>query len=139
MTLETHPSAHATRRVRPRLIALTATGAIALLIGGLTLTPAVTPPSMGLALTDKVYHLIAFASLVFPAAIILTSRLVALALAAFFYGGAIEAIQPLVGRAAELADLAANTGGIAIGIALGWALRTVYRARRLKPPASPDA
>jgi len=118
--------------------ALAVTAVIALVIAGLTLTPSISPPPMGLALTDKAYHAIAFAALVLPAAAVFRGRLLWVATLAFLYGAMIEVIQPFVGRGAEWADLAANAVGILIGIALGRVLFAIARALKSDPSGASD-
>lgn len=94
---------------------------IALGIAWGTLTP---PGASGapLPLTDKQIHALAFALLTLPAA--MTSPRFALWLAPvlFAYGGAIELIQPFVGRGAEWGDLLADGIGLLVGLGLGWGL-----------------
>jgi VanZ family protein len=103
--------------------------ALAVVIGALTLMPQPVAP-MGPQWIDKLYHLLAFAALVFPTGFLRPKRLVAAGVLALFYGAAIELIQPAVGRSGELGDLLADGIGILVGIALGLAVR-----RRLRPPA----
>jgi len=92
----------------------------AVVIGFLTLTPVPVPvPSGGLGL-DKVYHLVAFAGLVFPVIATGPQRWVWAAPAAMIYGGAIELIQPYVNREAEWLDFVANNAGVVVGTWLGW-------------------
>jgi VanZ family protein len=126
------------RRTWVQTAALAVTAVIALVIAALTLTPSVSPPPMGLALTDKAYHAIAFASLVLPAATVFRGRLLWIATVAFLYGALIEVIQPFVGRGAEWADLAANAVGILIGLALGRVLHVMARALRTAPSGTSD-
>ena len=127
-----------TRRTQLQTAAFAVTVVIALVIAGLTLAPSVSPPPMGLALTDKAYHAIAFTALVLPAAAAFGGRLVWIATVAFLYGAVIEVIQPFVGRGAEWADLAANAVGILIGIALGRILYAIARALRKDPSRASD-
>jgi VanZ family protein len=43
------------------------------------------------------------------------------------YGGAIELVQPMVGRGRELADWLADLAGIGLGALVGVALRRVWQ------------
>ena len=115
------------RRSRHRL-ALAATALLALVIAFLTLTPQpVRPPSPHG--WDKLYHLVAFAALAFPAALLYTRSLVWVVPAALLFGGAIELIQPHVGRSREIADFLADGLGVGIGVILGLVLRSLYKNR----------
>lgn len=68
---------------------------------------------------DKLYHALAFASLVFPTASLRPRMLRAAAPLALLFGAAIEIIQPHVGRTGDVADLVADGLGIFIGVGLG--------------------
>ena len=127
-----------TRSTRFKTAALVVTAVIALAIAGLTLTPSISPPPMGLALTDKAYHAIAFAALVLPAAAVFRERLLWVAIVAFLYGAMIEVIQPFVGRGAEWADLAANAVGILLGLLFGRILYAIARALKSDPSGASD-
>ncbi len=70
------------------------------------------PPVPG---SDKWHHAIAYAALMFPAALRRPPRLRAVFLFYLAWGGGIELIQPYVNRYGEWADLAANGAGLAAG------------------------
>ena len=101
------------------IAAVVATALIASLIGVFMLAPSIPTSWSTLALTDKAYHAIAFAALVLPSGAIFQRHRAWIATGAFVFGLTIEVVQPLVGRNAEWADIAANTMGILIGLSLG--------------------
>ena len=78
--------------------------------------------------SDKTHHLIAYAALVFPAALRKPVRWIWLVVFFIFYSGLIELIQPYVNRYGEWADMLANTAGIVCGITLA-AVVTILRRR----------
>ncbi|QYX56938.1 VanZ family protein [Roseovarius sp. SCSIO 43702] len=80
---------------------------------------------------DKMGHVLAFTALVFPLAVVRPSWAMAIWFSAVAYGGLIEVIQPLAGRAAELADLDADALGAALGVCIGAAIGH-WRNRRLR-------
>lgn len=89
----------------------------------------------GIPGADKVVHVLVFAAVMATGVIarVPTRWLVA---ALVVHASLSEVIQEMVlpGRGGELADLAANLGGIA----LGWYLASVVRRRRLEvPPEEP--
>lgn len=99
------------------------------IIAIVTLAP--IPVPKGLGGTDKTYHFMAFMALTIPVST-LKPKWLLLAIPAFaMFGGAIEIIQPYVGRSCELADWIADLQGIAIGAGLGlmlhWAYRGIYK------------
>ena len=111
--------------LRARKIDIYATIAIAFAIGLATLTPVETLPNV--SGSDKLYHLISFAILTLPIAVIRQkARWVILSLS-IAYGGAIEIIQPLVNRNCEMADLFADTCGAMLGILAGKLLLSKIR------------
>ena len=115
------------------ILALIATTILAGIIAYLTLTPPRPQTSNGL-LSDKVYHAIAFCALVFPGALLYRRSLIWLIPAALLFGAAIELVQPLVGRSAEMADFVADVIGVGCGLVLGltsrvWLLRTTSGRR----------
>lgn len=102
-------------------LALAATVILGAVIAYLTLSPSQpSPPGL---LSDKAYHAIAFAGLVFPSALLYARSLIWVVPAALLFGGAIEIIQPYVGRAAELADFVADAVGVGFGVVAGLILR----------------
>lgn len=68
---------------------------------------------------DKVLHFLAFAILVMPITLSGPRQLIWAAPAALVYGGAIEIIQPFVGRSREMGDLLADGLGIVVGAVVG--------------------
>lgn len=102
-------------------LGLTATVILGAIIAYLTLSPPKpSPPGL---LSDKAYHAIAFAALVFPSALLYARSLIWVVPAALLFGGAIEVIQPYLGRSAEAADFVADVVGIGFGVAVGLILR----------------
>ena len=100
--------------LRARKIDIYAIIAIAFAIGLATLTPVETLPNV--SGSDKLYHLISFAILTLPIAIIRPKAKRVILSLSIAYGGAIEIIQPLVNRNCEMADLFADTCGAVLGI-----------------------
>lgn len=117
------------RAVSPLILAVLLTCLLAAVIAVLTLTP---PQSGALTrqLGDKAAHFLAFAALSFPLAAVRPRWCGAILMGAAVYGGAIELIQPHVGRGLELADWLADMAGAASGCALGVALALWHRRAR---------
>lgn len=107
-------------------LALLATGVLAMEISYLTLSPPKLSLGEGI-LSDKAYHFIAFAALVFPPALFYARSLIWVLPATLIFGGTIEIIQPFVGRGAEFADFIADAVGLSFGTALGLTLRVILR------------
>lgn len=78
--------------------------------------------------TDKAYHLIGFAVLVFPAAVLFPRLLWWVLPGAVLFGGAIELIQPRVGRSGEFSDFIADASGIAVGVLVGLGLYSFLKS-----------
>ena len=76
--------------------------------------------------SDKLVHLIAFAVLAFPLARTGRLGLFRVFVGASAFGGAIELIQPMFSRSADVNDWLADTVGVIIGIGCG----LVYRRLR---------
>ncbi len=83
-----------------------------------------TPP--WLKQVDKLYHMLAFTALVIPAALFDRSAVRWLVVGGLILGGAIEVIQPSVGRDADLMDFLADAAGLLLGLALGGFLRRTF-------------
>ena len=71
--------------------------------------------------TDKTHHFIAYAALIFPAALRRPKYFYAIALGFISFSGAIELIQPYVNRYGEWLDMTANT----LGLVSGWLLAKI--------------
>ena len=108
-------------------LALLATLLVAVTIGWGMLTPTPPTPDLMGPLSDKLYHVMAFAGLVFPTALLYARSLVCILPLAALFGGAIELVQPYMGRAAEVADALADLAGLALGTVTGLALRAWLR------------
>ena len=111
--------------LRARKIDIYATIAIAFAIGLATLTPVETLPDV--SGSDKLYHLISFAILTLPIAVIRQKAMWVILSLSIAYGGAIELLQPLVNRNCEMADFLADTVGAILGVLVTKALRARRR------------
>lgn len=103
-------------------IAAWITAFIALAIAVGTLLP-VPQPNLDVSHSDKIQHFVAFAALILPMAVAHPRALRWLLPAAIAFGGAIELIQPFVGRSRELGDFIADAAGGCFGAVLGMAIR----------------
>ena len=109
--------------LRTRNIDIYATIIIAVVIGMATLTPVEELPAV--SGSDKLYHLISFAILTLPIAVIRPKAVWVIFILSVVYGGAIEVLQPLVDRNCELADFLADACGSMLGIFTGrWLVRS---------------
>ena len=90
---------------------------LAILIAFMTLTPLPAPNTLTGGI-DKLYHFVAFGTLVFPLILTDSRRWVWAVPLTIFYGGMIELIQPYVGRGAEWLDFGADVTGVLAGAAL---------------------
>ena len=115
-----HLSAANITDLRTRKIDIYATVVIAVLIGLATLTPVEELPAV--SGSDKLYHLISFAILTLPIAVIRPKAGWVIFILSVVYGGAIELLQPLINRNCELVDFLADVAGVALGMAMSKAL-----------------
>lgn len=104
-------------------LALTLTLALALVIGVLTLAPAISDASV--PGSDKTHHFLAFFALTLPLAFARPRLAPWIVAASIAYGGAIELIQPLVGRDGDVFDLLADAAGSLTGAAMGVGLASL--------------
>lgn len=103
-------------------LAMAATVLLAAVIAYLTLTPPRPESAPGL-LSDKAYHVIAFTALVMPSSLLYARSLIWLIPAAILFGGAIELLQPHVGRDGDMADFIADIAGVVCGAVSGLMVR----------------
>ena len=109
-----------------RITALWLTLVLSIIIAILTLLPVSAP--QGVPGTDKAHHLLGFAALTLPSALLYPRSLAIVLPCSLLFGGAIELIQPYVGRQGEFADFFADAVGALIGVGVGLTLRTVMIA-----------
>lgn len=111
---------------RPPHIApmLLVTLALTLVIGYVTLAPI---SGSGVPGSDKLHHFLAFFALPLPLSFARPRLAPWITIAAIAYGGAIELIQPYVGRDRDAMDLLADALGAVAGMALGLALNWLRR------------
>lgn len=102
---------------RLRTTAIWLTIGLAITTAVLTLIPISIP--QGVPGSDKIYHVLAFVALILPCATLYPKALLKVGIAAALYGGAIEVIQPHIGRSGELADFLADLLGIGFGASFG--------------------
>jgi hypothetical protein len=103
------------------VFALTATILLGCVIAYLMLSPPKTAQNG--VLSDKAYHAIAFAGLVFPSAVFYARSLIWMIPLALVFGGTIEFVQPYFGRQAEATDFIADAVGITMGVGIGLLIR----------------
>ena len=113
-------------RRRNHQAALFLSAAFGLGIGYFTLTPS---PDYILTSSDKLDHLVGFAVLLLPAALLYRHALYWLLPCAIAFGGIIEIIQPYVNRNGEWGDFWADAIGALLGVSIGLLLRYVFRER----------
>ena len=111
------PRSKLSRLTTPASLAAFATLVLAVIVAVATLTP--LPRVVSVGGSDKFHHIVAFAAMVLPVSLARPRWLPAAALLLAAYGGAIELMQPFVGRSCELADWIADLGGIALGAGMG--------------------
>lgn len=127
----------AARDARWRRAGLAAGGAAALMLAYATLSP-VAMPVTAVSGLDKVAHFIGFAVLIFPVILTNPRRWLWAVPLAIGFGGAIELVQPLVGRSAEWLDWGADISGVLAGAALAELLHDRIHARLVGTEAQAD-
>jgi len=95
-----------------RIGAIGLTLCLVVLVGYLTLTPVQTQRVLRF---DKLYHAIAFAAICVPMTVYRPNFVGYILAFSIAYGGAIELIQPYVGRSAEWGDFLADILGALAG------------------------
>jgi VanZ family protein len=113
---------------RNHQVALLLSAIFGLGIGYLTLTPNPNPKYL-LNSNDKLAHLLGFACLLLPAALLYRHALYWILPCAIAFGGVIEIIQPYVNRKGEWGDFWADAIGAILGVSAGLLLRYVFRKR----------
>lgn len=110
-------------------LSLTITALLAAAIAYGTLVPgAVSPVAAG---NDKIQHFLAFAGLSMPISLARPRFAIWTVVLALVYGGAIEVVQPFVGRDRSLLDLAADVLGACCGAGVAIGLNLLLTRRRL--------
>lgn len=117
---------------RPATLALILTLLLAAAMAVATLMPLTGGP--GIPGSDKAHHVIGFALLALPMATVQPRAMLWLAPVLAAYGGAIELVQPFVGRGQELADWLADLAGVGAGTLAGLALGRACRRGNETPP-----
>lgn len=88
-----------------------------MMITFLMLAPTSAPK--GYEFNDKTYHIIAFAGLILPIAIVQPKWLPLMIAFCILFGGFIELVQPYFGRTCDLADWIADIKGLMLGSIIG--------------------
>lgn len=102
-------------------VALVVSLLLALIVAVATLTPSERMPSAPGG--DKLHHFLAFGAVAFPIAFARPRAFIWIVLGVSAYGGAIELIQPHVGRHGDVMDAIANAAGAICGAVLATVLR----------------
>lgn len=113
----------ALRLVRKQKTVRALTAILFIMIALMTLTPVSTPTGYGV--TDKTYHLLAFAWLALPVATLQPKWLLFMIPIFVIFGGTIEIIQPYFGRSCDFADWIADIKGVLIGSVIGLVLSSL--------------
>ena len=113
-------------RRRNHQAALFLSAAFGLGIGYFTFAPS---PDYILTSSDKLDHLVGFAVLLLPAALLYSHALYWILPYAISFGGTIEIIQPYVNRNGEWGDFWADAVGALLGVIIGLLLRYIFKER----------
>lgn len=90
-------------------------------ISFLSLKPVgITTPAVGF---DKLYHCLAYTVLVMPLALKRPTNWQLMVAVLMLYSGAIELVQPMIGRHGEWLDFAMNACGLLIGVVIASTVR----------------
>ncbi len=106
-------------------LGLSALAALSFGYGALAPLPAVPGPPG----SDKIAHLIAFAAIALPTALLARVHLLWFLPVALVYGGGIEIIQPYVGRGREWLDFVFDGLGLVVGTGAGLILARLLKRR----------
>lgn len=118
------------RRISTGTLTCGLTLLIAILIAALTLLPM---PQVGIAApgSDKLHHFLAFLALALPGSFYRPATALWLIPMTMLFGGAIEVLQPLVGRHLAAGDFLADAMGALLGAGIGAVLHLLV-ARPLR-------
>ena len=102
---------------------------------GVTWLSVVPRPPEAVGGSDKLAHLLAYATLGVLAGLSFASRLtrvsaaIAVVAGLAAYGVAVEVVQQLTGRELDVADMVANAAGAAVGVAVAFLVRRAFGSR----------
>jgi VanZ family protein len=83
--------------------------------------------------SDKIHHVIAYAALMFPAALRKPNHWKLIGLLFIVFSGVIELLQPFANRYGEWLDMVANTTGVVFGLLVAELLSYFFPVRLNSP------